>query len=100
IRTTSARNAASARGERQILPRQTNSTAGFRGTSCDPPLSLSDTIFPTLAHGMGNVPRSKRRCSVPELLLIGSGRALFVAGIASGLLLSLAPDEPATKGYA
>ena len=52
--------------ERQILPRQTNSTAGFRGTSCDPPLSLSDTIFPTLAHSMGDVPRSKRRWSVSE----------------------------------
>src|SRR3977135_1398214 len=36
IRTTSARKAASARGERQILPRQTNSTAGFRGTIYDP----------------------------------------------------------------
>ena len=53
-----------------------------------------------LAASMGNVPRSKRRCSVPELSLIGSGRALCVVGIAGVLLLSLAPDEPATKGYA
>ena len=40
----------------------------FSGMSCDPPWSLSDTIFPTLAHGMGDVPRSKRPVNFRAIL--------------------------------
>ena len=75
IRTASALNAASARGERQILPRQTNSTAGFRGMSCDPPWSLSDTIFPTLAHSMGDTIQGPSASQAPALVAAYGARA-------------------------
>jgi hypothetical protein len=46
MRLAAALNAASANGERQILPRQTNSTASFLGTSFDLRFRLMENLQP------------------------------------------------------